>query len=87
MGRTCTDGPDELEPSKFDCNYFSWELYYVLCSTAHSAAFHQGLHCLLFRETNYIFFWEGGGGEGIITFGYSISFTMVFSEENRVLLN
>ena len=22
MGRTCTDGPDEFEPSKFDCTYF-----------------------------------------------------------------
>ena len=21
MGRTCTDGPDEFEPSKFDCSY------------------------------------------------------------------
>ena len=20
MGRTCTDGPDEFEPSKFDCS-------------------------------------------------------------------
>ena len=21
MGRTCTDGPDEFEPSKFDCRW------------------------------------------------------------------
>ena len=26
MGRTRTDGPDELEPTKFDCISFDWEI-------------------------------------------------------------
>ena len=32
MGRTCTDGPDEFEPSKFDCIYQTCDLALKLLS-------------------------------------------------------
>ena len=30
MGRTRNDGPDEFEPTKFDCNYFCYEIQSAL---------------------------------------------------------
>ena len=29
MGRTRTDGPDEFEPTKFDCNCFSGQFFFI----------------------------------------------------------
>ena len=32
MCRTCIDGPDEFEPWKFDCIFFSLKIHFILAS-------------------------------------------------------